>query len=190
MIARSPRAPVPRSSANSAIASIASSVRSRSTPSNSKSLRNCRTSAFFGSTRIRTRASLSSGDTDAIIGSRPMNSGIRPNLCKSSGRTSANGSTSLRRATSSLVKPSGRLPIRSLMIRSSPAKAPPTMNSTLVVSIWMKSWCGCLRPPCGGTDAVVPSRIFSSACCTPSPETSRVIDGFSDFRATLSISSM
>ena len=33
----------------------------------------------------------------------------------------------------------------------------------------MNSWCGCLRPPCGGTLATVPSRIFSSACCTPSP---------------------
>ena len=26
-----------------------------------------------------------------------------------------------------------------------------TMNRTFVVSIWMNSWCGCLRPPCGGT---------------------------------------
>ena len=40
------------------------------------------------------------------------------------------------------------------------------------------------------TEAVVPSRILSSACCTPSPETSRVIDGFSPLRAILSISSM
>src|SRR5262249_47546401 len=30
------------------------------------------------------------------------------------------------------------------------------------------SCCGCLRPPCGGTDAVVPSMILSSACCTTS----------------------
>ena len=59
-----------------------------------------------------------------------------------------------------------------------------------MVSIWMNSWCGCLRPPWGGTEAVVPSMIFSSACCTPSPETSRVIEGFSALRATLSISSM
>jgi hypothetical protein len=44
------------------------------------------------------------------------------------------------------------------------------------VLIWTYSWFGCLRPPCGGTLQVVPSRIFSSACCTPSPETSRVID--------------
>ena len=41
---------------------------------------------------------------------------------------------------------------------------------------------GCLRPPCGGTDAMVPSMILSSACCTPSPETSRVIERLSDLR--------
>ena len=44
-------------------------------------------------------------------------------------------------------------------------------------------------PPCGGTLAVVPSKILSNACCTPSPETSRVIEVFSDLRAILSISS-
>ena len=87
-------------------------------------------------------------------------------------------------------KPMPFAPARDSMIFSRPAKAPPTMNSTFVVSIWMNSWCGCLRPPCGGTEAVVPSRIFSRACWTPSPETSRVIDGFSLLRATLSISSM
>src|SRR5215208_2244303 len=43
----------------------------------------------------------------------------------------------------------------------------------------MYSCCGCLRPPWGGTDAIVPSRILSSACCTPSPDTSRVILRFS-----------
>src|SRR5581483_7906557 len=32
-----------------------------------------------------------------------------------------------------------------------------------------------LAAPCGGTLAIVPSMILSSACCTPSPETSRVI---------------
>ena len=75
------------------------------------------------------------------------------------------------------------------MTFSRPAKAPETMNRTFFVSNWMNSWFGCLRPPCGGTAATVPSRIFSSACCTPSPETSRVIDGFSDFREILSSSS-
>ena len=47
-----------------------------------------------------------------------------------------------------------------------------------------------LRPPCGGTDATVPSSILRSACWTPSPETSRVIDGLSALRAILSTSSM
>ena len=64
------------------------------------------------------------------------------------------------------------------------------MNRMFVVSTWMNSCWGYLRPPWGGTLATVPSRIFSSACCTPSPDTSRVIDGFSDLRAILSISSM
>ena len=35
-----------------------------------------------------------------------------------------------------------------------------------------------------------PSMILSSACCTPSPDTSRVIEGLSDLREILSISSM
>ena len=81
-------------------------------------------------------------------------------------------------------------PTRSSTIFSSPSNAPPQMNRTLVVSIWMKSWWGCFRPPCGGTLATVPSRILRSACWTPSPETSRVIDGLSALRAILSISSM
>ena len=81
-------------------------------------------------------------------------------------------------------------PIRFSMILSRPANAPPQTNRMFVVSIWMNSWCGCLRPPWGGTEAVVPSRILSSACWTPSPETSLVIEGFSLLRAILSISSM
>ena len=79
---------------------------------------------------------------------------------------------------------------RSRMIFSSPAKAPPQMNSMFEVSTCRNSCCGCLRPPCGGTDATVPSISFSSACCTPSPDTSRVMLGFSDLREILSISSM
>jgi hypothetical protein len=49
---------------------------------------------------------------------------------------------------------------------------------------------GVLAPPCGGTFATVPSRILSSACCTPSPDTSRVIETLLVVRAILSISSM
>ena len=64
------------------------------------------------------------------------------------------------------------------------------MNRMFVVSTCTKSWFGCLRPPCGGIEATVPSMSFSSACCTPSPETSRVMDGLSALREILSISSM
>jgi hypothetical protein len=73
---------------------------------------------------------------------------------------------------------------------SRPSNAPPQMNRMLVVSICRKSWFGCFLPPCGGTDAIVPSTSLSSACWTPSPETSRVIDGLSALREILSISSM
>ncbi|MNY57085.1 hypothetical protein D3C86_1932370 [compost metagenome] len=76
------------------------------------------------------------------------------------------------------------------MIFSRPLNAPPAMNRMFVVSTCRNSCCGCLRPPCGGTEATVPSISFSKACCTPSPETSRVIEGLSDLREILSISSM
>ena len=72
----------------SAMASSASSVNSSSTPSISNSRVYCLTSAFFGSERILTNDSLSRFVTDATTGSRPMNSGIRPNLIRSSGMTS------------------------------------------------------------------------------------------------------
>ena len=47
-----------------------------------------RTSAFFGSVRICISASWSSGVTVVTTGRRPMNSGMSPNLCRSSGSTS------------------------------------------------------------------------------------------------------
>ncbi len=147
--------------------------------------------AFFGSTRTRIRSSTVSGDSVTMTGSRPMNSGMSPNLSRSSG---ISFSMIFARSAAEIVpeapNPIARLPTRSSTIFSSPSNAPPQMNSTLVVSIWMKSWWGCFRPPCGGTLATVPSRILSSACWTPSPETSRVIEGLSALRAILSISSM
>jgi hypothetical protein len=97
---------------------------------------------------------------------------------------------SSRETCASDPKPIPRRPTRSSTIFSRPSNAPPQMKRTFVVSIWMKSWCGCFRPPWGGTFATVPSRILRSACWTPSPETSRVIDGLSALRAILSISSM
>ena len=47
-----------------------------------------------------------------------------------------------------------------------------------------------LDVPFAIADATVPSTIFNNACCTPSPLTSLVIDGFSDFLVILSISSI
>ena len=54
----------------------------------------------------------------------------------------------------------------------------------------MYFWSGCFLPPCGGTFTILPSNNFNNPCCTPSPETSLVILGLSDFLAILSISSI
>ena len=86
-MARRPRAPVPRSMACSATASSASGVNSSSTLSSAKTRSYWRVSAFLGSTSICTSASLNSGETALTTGSRPMNSGINPNLIRSSGST-------------------------------------------------------------------------------------------------------
>ena len=161
--------------------------------SNSKKRWNCLVSAFFGSVRIVIRSSRLSWWIAAITGRRPMNSGISPYSIRSSGSTCSNISPRsflLARESIAAPKPTPLLPIRLLDHLVEVANEPPQMNRMFVVSIVRNSWCGCLRPPCGGTEAVVPSRIFRSACCTPSPETSRVIDGLSALRAILSISSM
>src|SRR5678815_370285 len=191
-MARRPRAPVPRLSASLAMAATASSVNLSRTFSRSKYFWYCLMIAFFGSLRIRTRAGSSRSCRVAMTGRRPTNSGMRPYLSRSSGWIMASRSPTRRssRLLISAPKPMPERPTRDSMILSRPTNAPPQMKSTLEVSTWMNSWCGCLRPPCGGTLAMVPSRIFRSACCTPSPETSRVIEGFSDFLAILSISSM
>lgn len=76
------------------------------------------------------------------------------------------------------------------IIFSIPSKEPPTINNILVVSIFKHSSVGCFLPPLGGTSAIVPSINFNNACCTPSPETSLVIEGFSPFLPILSISSI
>jgi hypothetical protein len=61
-----------------------------------------------------------------------------------------------------------------------------TDNRMLVVSIWMNSWCGCLRPPWADRGGHALEDLEQRLL--PSPET-RVIDGFSALRAILSISS-
>ena len=197
-MARSPRAPVPRLSALRATARSADSSKVIFTSSRSNSRPYCLVSAFFGSLRICTSVSSSSASSGTHTGSRPTSSGMIPKRSRSSGSTSAKGDRDGAAFAIGRTRPSGRSspnpivrrPVRASMIFSSPSNAPPQMNRMSFVLIWMYSCCGCLRPPCGGTLATVPSRILSSACCTPSPDTSRVMLGFSDFRAILSISSM
>ena len=187
-----PLAPVFLSNAFWEIALRASLEKSNVTSSISKSLLYCFKRAFFGFVRISTSASWSRSPNVAKTGSLPINSGIKPYLIRSSGSTS--------RRISPAIRPSGSLtsapkPIEdpcflSEIILSSPEKAPPQINKIFDVSTCKNSCCGCLRPPCGGTEAIVPSIIFNNACCTPSPETSRVIEGLSDFLLILSTSSM
>ncbi len=192
MIARSPRAPDFRFVASRAIARNASSVNFRCTDSISNSFEYCLVKAFLGSFRIRTRADSSSSSSVAITGRRPMNSGIKPNFSKSSVCTSCNRSVGRRPSLSSKwpPKPMRFRPVRLRIMSSKPTKAPPQMKRILVVSTCRNSCWGCFLPPFGGTLAIVPSMIFSNACCTPSPDTSRVIDGLSDLRDILSISSI
>jgi hypothetical protein len=123
-----------------------------------------------------------------------MNSGIMPNRIRSSGASAAHHLLGRQRLLllggDRREAEAARGPCGAGRCASSPTNAPPQMKRMFDVLIWMYSWFGCLRPPCGGTLQVVPSRIFSSACCTPSPETSRVIETFSVLRPILSISSM
>ena len=190
MIFLRPLAPVFFSRAFFAMLLIASSSISKSTPSSSNSFAYCLTRAFFGSVMILTRASSSSSSSVTMDGSLPMNSGIRPNFKRSSDCTSLRTSSfSGILPDVSELKPITFSPTLLLMIFSSPSNAPPQMNITSFVSNCMNSCWGCFLPPCGGTFATVPSSILSRACCTPSPLTSRVIDGFSLLLAILSISS-
>ena len=161
---RNPRAPVLRSVAFSATARSASSRKSTSTPSISNSLVYCLVSEFLGSVRIRINASLSSSLRVATTGKRPTNSGIRPYRTRSSGSTERSVSPMVPRSASLLTsapKPMPDLSERSRITRSSPANAPPQMNRIFEVSTCKNSCWGCLRPPCGGTDATVPSMSLS-----------------------------
>src|SRR5213075_2867975 len=139
--------------------------------------------------RIWMSAALSSSCSVPTTGRRPTNSGMSPYLIRSCGSSCSSVAPMSRPRSdfTSALKPSVFLPTRRSIALSSPTNAPPQMKRMLLVSTWKNSWCGCLRPPCGGTLATVPSRIFNSACWTPSPDTSRVIDGFSSLRQILKI---
>ena len=174
------------------MASRASSVKTRSTLSIPSRALYCLTRLFLGSFRTRTRVASSRSSSTVMTGRRPISSGIRPNLTRSWGSTLRSRAFWAAEEVSFrlLPKPRAELSVRRWMYLSSPSKAPPQMNRMLVVSIWMNSCWGCLRPPWGGTLLTVPSMILSRACCTPSPPTSRVMEGFSLLRVILSISSM
>ena len=127
---------------------------SSSTPSMRNIFWYCLISAFFGSTRIWISAASSSSSSVATTGSRPTNSGIRPNLIRSSGSVSRSSSRhvlAVVRARTSAPKPMPVFAVRWRMIFSRPSNAPPQTNRMLVVSTCTNSWFGCLRPPCGGT---------------------------------------
>ena len=192
MIERNPRAPVLRSMARLAIATRASSVNVSLASSSSNKRWYCLTSAFLGLDKIVTSASSSRSSSVAITGKRPTNSGIKPNFSRSSGSRSPKISPTPRSSgpRTSAPKPIPAPLPRCAMILSRPANAPPQTNKMFVVSTCKNSCWGCFRPPCGGTEAIVPSIILSSACCTPSPDTSRVMEGLSDLRVILSTSSM
>ena len=190
---RKPRAPVFRSMVFLATASNASDLNSISQSSISNSLAYCLVMAFLGSTRILTSWRSSSSSRVAATGNRPTNSGISPYLIRSSGSTVLNNSLMLFLSSLPLTSAENPMPPfsdLSRMIFSSPENAPPQIKRIFTVLTCRNSCCGCLRPPCGGTEATVPSISFSNACCTPSPETSRVMEGLSDLREILSISSM
>src|SRR6267154_1904432 len=155
MIIRRPRAPILRSSADSAIASRASSVKRSFTFSYSNSFMYCRVMALRGCVRIWMRAGLSSSCSVPTTGSRPTNSGMRPYLIRSCG-SSCSSVAPMSRARSdftSALNPRVFLPTRRSICLSRPTKAPPQIKRILLVSTWKNSWCGCLRPPCGGTFA-------------------------------------
>ena len=138
---RRPLAPVLRSKAFSAMAITASSSKDSSTPSMPKSFLYCLISAFFGSFRIRTKASLSSPLRLTQIGTRPTNSGISPNFTRSGGVTSCSSSP---RSFSdfwviSALKPIDLRSSLASMIFSSPSNAPPQTKRILEVSMEISS---------------------------------------------------
>ena len=188
-----PLAPVFLLIACLAISISASSLKVKSTLSISNKCLYWLTKAFFGSLRILTKACSSSSCRFEITGSLPTNSGIKPYFTRSSGSrlsTEDDIDWTFDVLLTSAAKPIPILLFRWSITLSRPEKAPPQINNMFDVSIWINSCWGCFLPPWGGIDATVPSISFRSACCTPSPDTSLVIEGLADFLAIISISSI
>ena len=192
MTARKPRAPVPRAMASEAMACSASSVKSSLTPSISEELRVplrdgvLRLGEDAHERRLVERIERSD---DREAADELGNEAVAQQVFRLHERHEL-ARVALLLALDLGAEARTFSPTRRSITLSRPSKAPPQMNRMSFVFTSMYFCCGCLRPPCGGTLATVPSRIFSSACCTPSPDTSRVMLGFSLLREILSISSM
>ena len=120
-----------------------------------------------------------------------MISGIKPKAFKSDGIIYCNRfSSSTLSSSKDAPKPTACMFKRLLINLSIPENAPPAINKISLVSTSINFCSGCFLPPFGATFTTVPSSNFNNACCTPSPETSLVIEGLSPFLAILSISSI
>ena len=151
----------------------------------------CLINAFLGSVKIERKVSLSNGSMWVNTGKRPIISGINPKSLMSFGIMYCNKlSLSILSTFLEVAYPTAVLFNRLEMILSIPSNAPPAMKRMFCVFTSTNFWSGCFLPPFGGTFTTVPSNNFNNACCTPSPETSRVIEGLSLLRAILSISSI
>mmetsp|Transcript_8211 Transcript_8211/g.12452 ORF Transcript_8211/g.12452 Transcript_8211/m.12452 type:complete len:203 (-) Transcript_8211:1574-2182(-) len=191
---RKPRAPDPRAKAIAAISFNAHSVVWKRIPFIANWNVYCLTREFFGTVKMSMRVFSVSPFVETMTGNLPTNSGIIPNWTKSFGiALSKYFPCTLKSSTFFFIfapNPIDAASIRLLMILSIPANAPPLMKRMLVVSIWIKSPLGFLRPGSFGTLITFPSTIFSNACCTPSPETSLLILTFPPDLRILSHSSM
>ena len=146
--------------------------------------------AFFGSFNIFTSISSVSASSENMIGSRPINSGIIPNLRISStvACMSRFSSPSYLSFKSALKPIEASLFRRSFMISSSPGKAPPHIKRIFLVSTVVIGTMAFLLLAPTGTSTSEPSKSLSIPCCTDSPLTSRWLAFL--FFASLSISSI
>ena len=125
-----------------------------------------------------------------IIGILPRNSGIIPNVLRSSIVTllRISGSLSYLSLRSELNPISACFVSLSLIIFSRSGNAPPQINNIFLVLTVVNGTIAFLLLAPTGTSTSLPSRSFKSPCCTDSPLTSLLVVFF--FLAILSISSM
>ena len=119
-----------------AISLIASSLKINLTPSNLNNSLYCFIKEFFGSVKIFIKEASSRSSKVAVIGNRPMNSGIKPYFNKSSGSKFFIISPTffLSKLLTSAPNPIDVALFLLEIILSRPAKAPPQINNILVVS--------------------------------------------------------